>query len=266
MALVLRNELEHGCRKVGRMIETAVKNSKGGCIRTEELDTIFEPFIDEIETRVEALVNEQIDELEGQYQDKKVEREREDIISKRRADILEKVRITRNGKTITRNNGYLADQMLQKCSDDIIYHPAKQTFDQDGCVIDEDGDDIEGLNEDVLMQYDESDDFWDDFIPEIVITSDKPEYQFIDSSDTDILEHIEKNPLSALETSLLLKTLYDKNIPKYTYSLTTASRLALILSKTQSCNRVITCGKRKGAICNRKTKRSGLCSYHLRTK
>jgi len=89
MALILRQELQLKCRETGHDLVSAVL-TEGPDISDERMDEIFEPLIESVETRTRDAIQSEMDELRGQMSDRQQEIARQDIISERKASIIDK--------------------------------------------------------------------------------------------------------------------------------------------------------------------------------
>ncbi len=267
MELICREELQLECRSTGRQIEDTILAEKpqDGHLPEERLDNIFKPLIDSVEKKTELAVRRELDEEAGRKTDRAEEDARQDIIDERRTEISERCHISVNGKITM---FYNCIEKFKLLSED-CQQEGWQEFVTDCTILDAPLD-LYDADDDDLIEHDEYDSHWDDYIPTAEVTVNKKYEQVVGAFDySRITEFVKDNSLTPSQTVSLLKFMEKYGLSKYQYYVKPLISMARAWRQddiTQKCPMVIKSGKRKHGICGRPVKRRKLCSYHVAKK
>jgi hypothetical protein len=244
MEIVLRQELQLECRDVGRNIVQSVRD--GGDLTDTAMDKLFDPLIDSIQTKTMTAINASLDEFRGELEDKYEEAEMDDILSKKRADILDENIITING-------------VRQRIISMYVPHTNTKNI---KIVHSEPSNDNE-ITDDELLKYRQNDSYWSQYVEsyEITITDEHLTYIY-----NCIVYY---NRRSLVPYCLRENISYDElvgHITELQNSGVFISDLDIILniSKLRKgyCQTVLKHGRRKGHVCGQ----VDVCRYHMRTQ
>lgn len=241
MTLVLREELQLECRSTGKTVISEVLNV-GADITDNRLDELFEPLVDMVETKAREAIEEELDELRGQQEDRLDEERREEILSNKRANINDKHIVIINGNRCLTENWNKPPNNIKM----------------------EYGLDIDRVPESELLEYNSDDSYWDDYRDHYELHCDNKHmaeiYQMIlKSKDHEIFKYLETNHLTVWDLDSYLETLSKSGVMVSFFN--QFMKTIEMVKKERTCNVVIKAGKRNGMMCNR-ILRHGKCSYH----
>jgi hypothetical protein len=122
-----------------------------------ELDTVFKPLIDLVEEKTHIIVERSLDEFRAEMEDRAQDNEMDDLLTTKKADILEKVLVSENGGT-PEIKSYIGKL---KSTANILITRTRPTL---TCEI----------TEDELYEYPKDDPYWSKYLKKINISIPDP--------------------------------------------------------------------------------------------
>jgi predicted DNA-binding ArsR family transcriptional regulator len=170
MEIVLRQELQHECRSIGHTIVDLAKQSES-TITDEELDEVFKPLINMVQEKTQSLVELSLDEFRAELEDKAEENEMDDLLTTKRADILEYVMVSENGNAPERNKYHLYTRL--KSTHNITITKRRPVT-------------VTEITDDELINYPKDDPHWTQYLRSIDITFKDPNIYSIYQNQYDL--------------------------------------------------------------------------------
>ncbi len=207
MALILREELYPQCVSIGRQIEKRVR--EGGEIYDKEMEKIFAPLLGTFEKKAGVIAQKEIDEYQGQIDDRKEKDAISELVSELVGEVSELANYSTDGGDTYNRVGRDAVEQAARCWD-ISVTPAKL--------------DITKIsNSDVFENNNVDFDFWDDYIPTYTLdsTASNGQEDLVDGDISDVVVYIKNNAKDIHQMLRLLKDIDSKGILKYSYYLST---------------------------------------------
>jgi hypothetical protein len=256
--LIPRYELQIDCRDVGQSVVAEVMDC-GPDITDQRMDEIFEPLIDSFETRTRDAVIKEMDELQGQAEDRREEEQHIQLVQERRADIL--------------------DLMILSINDDLVEYT-------DGWIMEQTGFssswDLDNVDDDEILEYPVDDEHWDDYRTSYHLDFEDDAhllriFRMLQNSDEDqIIPYMQAQRLDVWDIPSYIDKLQDKGVDTHrantlvTYinqlrqlRVPVGAGVGVGAAAAPVCQMVIKSGSRKGVICGRTVRGRGKCSYHF---
>lgn len=254
MTLVLRKEIQLQCRSVGHNIVDAVLD-KGTPLSDTQLDDMFNPLVNKVQSVTEQAINASLDELRGELEERQAMKDLDDIICQRKSDITESLIL----HVICQDRPDYRKKI--KCYNDIRrstaninvfrYEPEKdyRELDEDSFLIHIHDD------ETAYMRYTRVY-IHDVHLYDLLMLSLEHRIQTVYS-------YVSREHISLEKLIEYIEELQATGVtldPDYRAILRLKD---LDLGSGLKCQRVIKRGIRKGRLCERPVKKRHVCKYHL---
>ena len=250
MEIIPREEFKLECIDVGHQIITTVQES--GAISDDKISDLFDPLYNSVKQRTQDAIQDSLDELRGELEDRDESDALDKILSERKAAITEStwMKLDAGCGTMNRNvcNGYLPKKNTEHFQFSIVNSKR----------------DVDDIEDDELIQYSESHKHWNKYktIYHTKITCPLMLKLYVNL----INFHCEKSYDMDLSSPALLNALTELGETGIYMGCNYTSLLQLLRAYKavvhSTCQLSIKSGPRKGSVCNRPVHTKSKCRYH----
>lgn len=262
--LIPREELQIECRSAGRQVETKILSTQPPRVLDDrELDTIFKPLVDSVEEKTRTAVTRERDELEGKQADRRKREQMDDIVNDRRATLSETV-----GKIVINSSDYSHTRTFYLTNGSFV-NELKRAYEDDWEMItnwEEEPSRLDEVDNDLFYEYNESDSFWEQYLPEIEVTLKPPYSQLIGLTKEGFFEFLKEYNPGREELTRIMNNLKKYNFLKWRFeidSIVETYEYLMARPPLTTCQITLKTGPRVGKICHRSCARGKKrCSSH----
>lgn len=197
MEIVVRKELEIKCRNVGREI---INLAKQDTVTDSDLDTAFKPLIDMVQEKTMTAVERSLDEFRAELEDRDQSNELDDLLTSKRANILDYVHISLNGSQPLKRKDFFGVKNTPSIK--VTRSPPRHS----------------DIHDDDLLEYPEDDPYWNSYIPSINVDIPDPKlaalYNLVPRcmSTTKIVDICIKHDIDYTELCQYMEELLQANV------------------------------------------------------